>query len=65
MDMTEEDMELIRVGRYFDIIDTVLNKISREFKNSKTAILTKDDWEIIKNYIDGLVECLYGKKDLL
>jgi len=52
--MTEEEAELIRCNRYFDIVDTVINKIQREIKKSAECLINKDDWEILKNHLIGL-----------
>jgi len=52
--MTDEETEIIRCNRYFDIVDTVLGKINSGFEKQETVVLTKDDWEIISEHIRGL-----------
>ena len=52
--MTEEEAELIRCNRYFDIVDTVINKISSEVKKNKKALITKDDWDVLSEHLRGL-----------
>ena len=41
--MTDEEAELIRCNRYFDILDTVINKIEKELSMNDTVLLTRDD----------------------
>ena len=53
--MTEEEAELFRVTRYFDIVDTILNKINKGFKESDFYALNKQDWEILKEHIDAAI----------
>lgn len=52
--MTEEEAELIQCNRYFDLVDTVINKISSEIKENKKALITKDDWDIMSEHLRGL-----------
>ena len=52
--ISDEEAELVRCNRYFDIVDTVLNKIDSSLKESEITELTKDDWEIIREHIKGL-----------
>ena len=52
--MSDEEDEIIRCNRYFDIVDTVLGKINSSFEKSETVVLTKDDWEIITEHMRGL-----------
>jgi hypothetical protein len=52
--MTDEEAEIIRCNRYFDIVDTVLGKINRGFEKSETVVLAKEDWEIISEHMRSL-----------
>lgn len=64
--MTEEEGELIKCNRYFDLVDTVINKISSEIKENKKASITKAltmldcfwflhvfSWIISRDYFSG------------
>jgi len=55
--MTDEEAEIIRCNRYFDIVDTVLGKINRGFEKSETVVLAKEDWEIISEHINANMHC--------
>jgi len=59
--MTDEEAELIRCNRYFDILDTVINKIEKELSMNDTVLLTRDDWSIISEHIKGLTEITFNK----
>jgi len=56
--MNDEEAGLIRCNRYFDIVDTVLNKIKNGFKQSEEYVLRRDDWDILSEHIVGLNEVL-------
>lgn len=59
--MTDEEAELIRCNRYFDILDTVINKIEKELSMNNTILLTRNDWSIISEHIKGLTEIAFNK----
>jgi hypothetical protein len=62
--MTDEEAQLIKCTRYFDIIDTVLSKIVSNFRQSETYVLSKDDWDILSEHIRGLNEIALQYHDL-
>lgn len=54
--LSEEEAEIARCNQYFDVVDTVLNKIDRGFRNARIVQLSRDDWEILSAHIKGLGE---------
>jgi len=62
--MTEEEEELARVTKYFDLVDTVTADIIEKFKKSDIIILDKYDWKIIREHMLGLAELASNYMDL-